>query len=840
MRLIDRYLLREVVPYVALTFVLLTTIIFWHQSSRFFELLVVYSRWGLPMKVLGRLVAALIPGIVVFTLPISLLIGILVGMGRLSGDSEIVAMGASGISRLQVLKPMIALALFVAGAMLYLTFYVWPQAIHRLKDLKSNQSVLFQGLKTQIKPRVFEESIPHKLLYVEDIDRASGVWHNVFLVDLADQDHPKIMTASSGSLSQDERSENPELHLEQGSSHEISKAAANDADKQAGLADKDKERKKPTDSYTVTTFGDVTIGMEVSQENEAEIIGLNTDQGNVTEMDWPRLISYPARESHAAEYLNWLAEVHQRVAFPAACIVFAILAVGFGISHVRTGRSFGLILGLAITIIFYLLALSGRHAAVSGKVPVWLGIWLANLVLGGLGLFILWVQRRPGADALSAIGSLRHMLRRPDKGESDPEELQESIALAAAPALADGHRIASGRGGPGRVQAVDIAGAKKHRTHSVIGGFLRDLRQHQLIDRMVLSDLTRNFVFILAGFSALFQIITVFQLLDAITRNNIEFSVVASYLLFLMPMVISYMAPLAALVSVMVTFGLLEKTSQVIVLKASGISIYRLAAPALAASFLLSAVVFLNGDYVLPFTNRRQDNLYHRIRSGQEPAQTFFQTDHKWIFGGETRVYNYAHFNPVENTFANFTVLDLSKQPYGIASRIFARRATWEPDSSTWLLQDGWERRFDGSTSGVQESFKRRRVQLREHPEYFKKDSRESSMLTLAELRANIRDLARSGFDVLDLKIDLYRKIASPMTCVVMMIVGLPFAFSVGKKGALYGVTIGIAIGLIYFGLFSLSEQMGRYELLPPLLAAWAPNIMFGAGGLYLFLTSRT
>src|SRR5580693_199378 len=102
MRLIDRYLLREVVPYVVLTFVLLTTIIFWHQSSRFFELLVVYSRWGLPMKVLGRLVAALIPGIVVFTLPISLLIGILVGMGRLSGDSEIVAMSASGISRLQV------------------------------------------------------------------------------------------------------------------------------------------------------------------------------------------------------------------------------------------------------------------------------------------------------------------------------------------------------------------------------------------------------------------------------------------------------------------------------------------------------------------------------------------------------------------------------------------------------------------------------------------------------------------------------------------------------------------------------------------------------------------
>jgi lipopolysaccharide export LptBFGC system permease protein LptF len=73
-----------------------------------------------------------------------------------------------------------------------------------------------------------------------------------------------------------------------------------------------------------------------------------------------------------------------------------------------------------------------------------------------------------------------------------------------------------------------------------------------------------------------------------------------------------------------------------------------------------------------------------------------------------------------------------------------------------------------------------------------------------------------------------------------MVIVGLPFSFSVGKRGALYGVTLGIAIGLVYWGLIGLFEQMGRYEMLPPALAAWGPNMLFGAGGLYLFLTSRT
>lgn len=823
-RLIDRYLLREVIPYLLLTFVLLTTIIFAQEAKRFSELLVVYSRNGLPMQALSHLLTALIPGIVVFTLPISLLIGVLVGMGRLSGDSEIVAMSASGISRLQVLKPVIALSLAVAGAMVYLTFYMLPGAIHNLKDLKANQSVLFQGLKTEIKPRVFVESLPNKVLYVQDIDRATNVWHNIFMVDSSgDARHPKIMTASSGSLRQGEQSDIPELSLQNGSSHEISKPSV-DQDQQA--SDKDKEKKKNDETYRLQTFGEVTIGLAVSQEKEYEAIGVNNDQATISEMNWPDLIRYNPPPD---DYLSWLAEINQRLAFPAACIIFALLAVGFGISHVRTGRSFGLMLGLAITVVYYLLALSGRHAAVSGKLPVWVGIWMANIVLGSLGLFILWIQRRPGADALSALGSLRHMLQR----AGDPEEEEQAPAFtlgldkeAAAASLS---------------AAPEPAPAKGRRALGFWGRLVRDIQQHQLIDRMVLFDLLKYFLYILAGFSALFLIVTLFQLLDPITRNNIEFSVVASYLFFLMPMVVNYMAPLAGLVSVMVTFGLLEKTSQVIVLKASGISIYRLAAPALLASLILSACVFLNQDYILPFTQRRQDNLYHLIRSGQEPAQTFFQTDHKWIFGSDdTRVYNYAHFNPVDNAFADFTVLNLSKQPFGVTGRLFARHARWNPATQSWLLQDGWERHFSGKRTAVEDNFKQRYVSLPERPDYFKRDSRESSMLTLAELRKNIRDLARAGFDVLDLKIDLYSKIASPLTCLIMIIVGLPFAFSVGKRGALYGVTIGIAIGLIYWGLLGLSQQMGRYELLPPLLAAWAPNMTFGAGGLYLFLYSRT
>jgi LPS export ABC transporter permease LptG len=834
-RLLDRYLIREIVPYVLLALMLLTAIIFAQEASRFAELLVVASRNGLPMKTLGRVMAALVPGIFVFTLPISLLIGTLVGLGRLSGDSEIVALGASGTSRVRMLVPAVLLSLIVAGLMLYITFNLLPRSIRNLTDLKANQSLVFQGLNTEIKARVFEESIPQKVLYIEDIDRAIGLWHNIFLVDLAKgQGQMTIITATSGSLRQGERSEMPELHLQRVALHQtdtgepeaqdsiesqnqppeqasgtppVSPSSAPVAQAASQEKQKDKERKRGANNqpppYTAASFDTWTYGLEFSEEKKNDSTGIDREANQVEEMGWSELIAYTPADSDARE---WLAEVHKRLALPAACLVFALLGVGFGISNVRTGRSFGLLLGLALTIIYYLLALWGQHSALAGKLPVWLGIWLANIALATLGVLVILAQRRPGWDPLSALSSLRHAW--PSKKDELENGWQAEDARSEVP-------------------SVPVARPRRSALP-------------QLLDRLILTDLARFFLFILGGLSALILIITLFQLLDYITRNNTEWTVVANYLLFLLPWIVNSVAPMAALVAVMVTFGILHKTSQVVALKASGQSIFRLAAPALLASVLLSAFVFVNQDYILPFTNRRQNNLRYLIRKGQEPPQTFYQTSNKWIFGTESRIFNYAYFNPAKDTFARLNVLDLSREPFSITRRLYARRARWDSSTQEWVLQKGWERRFEGNRPVAFEPFDQRRVVLAEHPDYFKKETVGSASMTLAELRRAIADLSHSGFDVLDLRIALQSKIAFPLTCSVMVLVGLPFSFSVGKRGALYGVAIGIGIGLSYWGLNGLFEQMGRYEMLPPILAAWGPNMLFGAGGLYLFLTSRT
>ena len=850
-RLLDRYLIREVVPYVLLGLLLLTAIIFAQEASRFSELLVVASRNGLPMETLWRVMSALVPGILVFTLPISLLIGTLVGLGRLSGDSEIVALGASGTSRARMLMPVLLLSALFGVAMVYITFTFLPRSIRVLTDLKANQSLVFQGLNAEIKPRVFEESIPQKVLYIEDIDRAQNLWHNIFLVDLGNgAGQMKILTATSGALQQGERSEMPELHLQRVALHQTDTGQADgtdqlltqnsppepvsgsggpsvSADQQVpGDKQKDKDKKKnnsgQTPPYTVARSDEWVYGFEVSEEKNAEASGIDREAHEVEEMPWGDLTAYtPA----AGEEREWRAEIHKRLALPAACLVFALIGVGFGITNVRTGRSFGLLLGLAITIVYYLLALWGQHAAIAGTLPVWLGIWLANLALAALGIAVIIAQRQPGWDPLSALSSLRHAF--PSKvNQGIPQKINRTEDLPA--------RVVSEASESSAAIRSEVKPAQSLGRRAV------SIRVPQLMDRLVLSDLTRFFIFIVGGFSALILIITLFQLLDYITRNNTDWAVVVNYLVFLLPWIVNSVAPMAALVAVMITFGILHKTSQVVALKASGQSIFRLAAPALCASILLSGFVFVNQDYILPFTNRRQNNLRYLIRKGQEPPQTFYQTTNKWIFGTDSRIFNYAYFTPTTNSFARLNVLDLSRNPFGITRRLYARRAWWDSTTEEWVLEKGWERRFEADHPISYEAFVERRFSLAEHPEYFKKETVGSSSMTLSELRRAIADLSHSGFDVLDLRIALQSKIAFPLTCMVMVMVGLPFSFSVGKRGALYGVAMGIAIGLAYWGLTGLFEQMGRYEILPPMLSAWGPNLLFGAGGLYLFLTSRT
>lgn len=804
LRLLDRYLIREIVPYVALCLLLLTSVIFLREANRFSELFIVFSRSGASTGPLFSLILSVLPGILVYTIPISLLIGVLMALGRLSSDSEITAMRASGISRRHLMFPLLIVGLSAAAGMTYLTFELVPQAQQTLSQLKEARGqIVFQGLSTQIKPRVFEESIPGKVFYIQDVDRHTDVWKNLFIADVTADDEPggvTVYTARSGRLTSPLPGEDlPEFHLFNAQAHTVQNA---------------EERKKV--EYQIQDAQKLSIIFEstTAAKRTAEALADAEKPPAVEAMDFGTLVAYQAP---ADQQFAWQSEINKRFAIPVTVVIFTVIGLAFGVYNQRTGRSFGLVLGLILTTIFYVLTLGGEKSARSGAIPPWLGIWGPNIVFAVFGLWSTLMQRIP---RWAQIGWIFGAFARRKPQTDDP-----GISALDAKAAREGD--------------ADLQSAFSH-VLPVADRLRITLGFPRIIDKLILSDLARNVFFVTAGMTLIFIVFTIFELIAEIVRNQISTGTVFAYILYLTPQIVVYLTPLAVLVGVMTTFGLMASGSQIVALKASGQSVYRLAVPVFGLALVLSGAMFALQNYVLPRTNRQQEDLRQQIRSGKEPPRTFFQTDRQWIAGKSNRIFYYRHFDPTSDSFAQLSIFDLDPETFQIKRRIYASRAEWNAAEGAWTLQYGWLREFEESRITNADVFGTRQFSLDEGPDYFKRPVSDADKLNVVELKKQIADLSASGFDVLDLRIDLQNKLAFPVTCLIMALVGLPFAFSVGKRGALYGVAVGLGIGLVFWGALGLFTQMGRYELLPPVLAAWGPNMLFGTGGAYLFLTTRT
>jgi LPS export ABC transporter permease LptG len=335
----------------------------------------------------------------------------------------------------------------------------------------------------------------------------------------------------------------------------------------------------------------------------------------------------------------------------------------------------------------------------------------------------------------------------------------------------------------------------------------------------------------------LFVVLTLFDLLDEIITHKIFFFKVVEYFTFLTPHILLLIVPMAVLLAALILFGILEKNSEVTAMKAGGWSLYRIALPVFMISGFVCAGVYLMQDYLLPYANIQQDLIRNEIKA--RPAQTNVNP-RKWILGESGRVYNYDYFDE-KNVFVGLNVYDLDFRQLTIKRRIFAKRAVIDDDGQ-WQLEDGWVRDFQSSHKGF-ERIGKAGFRFPEQADYFKKPiyaPKDSSKLTYWELRSYIEYLRKSGYNATELIVQLHMKIAFPLSCFVMALLGVPFSFSMGKKGAFFGIASSIAIAMCYWGLFRIFEQLGAYGMLAPILAAWAPNLLFGAAGLVLLLTIRT
>jgi lipopolysaccharide export LptBFGC system permease protein LptF len=249
--------------------------------------------------------------------------------------------------------------------------------------------------------------------------------------------------------------------------------------------------------------------------------------------------------------------------------------------------------------------------------------------------------------------------------------------------------------------------------------------------------------------------------------------------------------------------------------------------------------MFFFADRVLPATNQRQNGLRNQIKG--KPAQTYYRPDLQWIFGESNRIYNYKFFDPDQNVFANLSVFEFDPATFRMTRRLQAARAFWEASIHGWILENGWVRELKGDRVTTYMPFSVATFkQLNEEPSYFKKEVKPSEQMSALELRHYIADLSQSGFDVVRLSVQLYRKFSFPLIAFVITLIGIPFSFTMGGKGALTGVALSIGIAIVYWSTSSLFEAMGNLNQLPPALAAWSPDVLFGLAGTYLLLRIKT
>ena len=173
-----------------------------------------------------------------------------------------------------------------------------------------------------------------------------------------------------------------------------------------------------------------------------------------------------------------------------------------------------------------------------------------------------------------------------------------------------------------------------------------------------------------------------------------------------------------------------------------------------------------------------------------------------------------------------------------LASETFATIAVYR---RSWLGMRGWSQEFPRQVRDRRSwrTFEQQPLTL-EPPDYFATEMADTEMMTAPQLRRSIAELSQSGFNYLPQAVELQRKIAFPFVTFVMTLLAVPFGVTTGRRGALYGIGLGIVIALSYWLVMSVFIAIGKTGLLPASLAAWTPNIIVSACALYLILTTKT
>jgi LPS export ABC transporter permease LptG/LPS export ABC transporter permease LptF len=783
LKTIDRYVIREVLQPFLLALLIFTFILELPPVMDELEKLVAK---GVPWQTAGYIIILLSPQALGLTIPMALLVGLLIGLGRMSTDREAVALLACGVSPYRLLRPVMALALVATAATLWVMIEAIPDSNQRYRQILFD--ILTKKVEGEIKPRVFYEEFPNWVLFPQD-EAGPGEtgWKNLLVADTSNADRIHLYLASKGRIVLDPQRRTVRLVLSDGNEYSTG----------------------PKGEASTLKFQDQTVSLDP----DSVFPPLDLPRG-VTEKTIAQLQpDIKAKQSRGESAHNEIMAIHAKFSIPAACLVFAIIALALGLTVARDGKLSGFVVGIAVIFAYYVAMFLAESMSKGHRLPAEWARWVPNIILGPFGILALILRARH-AEGRLPFGLRFTVPRLP------------AWARRWLPDWAVGRQAAGSNGvrQPGSRKGVVVV-IKVPHFHAPKPGLI-----DRYISRLYLRVAGLSF-FALLG---LFYISTFIDRSDKVFKGQASAATIGQLLVWLTPQFVYYVIPIAALLSVLVTYGLLSRTSELTVMKACGVSLYRSALSVVVLSLGLSAVLFTLEQRVMASANRRAEELDAKIK-GRAP-KTLNLLNRRWV-AGDNAFYHYGLFDPQRGEMYGLTMFKTRPGTWELASQTFVRRAVFR--HGAWEGEHGWIQDFS-KVPATWTPIARTPLSGIESPEYFSKEPPDAQFMTVPDLRRYIEEVKKSGFNVTPLEVELQKKLSFPFVTLVMALLAIPFGVGAGRHGALYGIGLGIVIALSYWIVISAFVAIGRAGLLPPVLAGWAPNVMVAGIAGYLFLRART
>ena len=802
LKFFDRYLLKEISPPFFIGLLVYTFVLLMNQVFLLSELFIAR---GVSFQTVARIFLYLVPSALAFAVPMSVLMGILAGLSRLSSDSEIVAFRTLGIRNTRLIGPVL---LFAMGGWLVtsaLTLYLAPWA--NFKWVQTLAKSVLSKVQLNINPREFNESVPGTVIFVQDIS-SDNKWQNIFVHLTKPNEDPRTILARTGRLNFFPEAKRATLELFDGAIHAAPRDSAEhysvthfkrveeEINVEGLFAEYSSEKR-----VREKDIGELWQGVGQIRQNRqklaAERDGLAASgAAGVDAVNRRRWLDTALQQSRREWRSHWV-EIHKKFALPFICLVFVLVGIPLGTTTKKGGRTSGFTISLGIILVYYVLITAGEKMALDGRLSPFIGMWGPNIIflLAGAYLFIRTAREAPFVRLRSGSG----------------RQSRKTVVI----------RVRLTRG------ARKLASWTRPRLA---------LRFPGILDRYISRKFLAIFALVFLALLSISIIVTFFERIDNVYEHNKPMTMLFRYIQYCLPQFGHFILPVSVLTTALLALGLMTKSNEITAMKACGISVYRLILPVVLLAAAASLFSFALQERVVPSANRKADEVWNRIND--RPPRSYGFLDRRWVLSrNKDRIYHYSYYDLPTNIFSQLSIYEMNPADWTLGRRLYADKALLRGDSLA--LSNGWQRSFGGLEARFT-PFQGMDIRLAEEPGYFAKESREPSLMSYQELRRYGREVGEMGFETTRFRVDLMAKLSFPLVSLIMTLLAIPFAFSMGKRGALVGLGLSIAIAMIYWGALGVFKSLGYVKFLSPFLAAWGPNLLFAPIGLYLLFRLRT